>query len=158
VSGERDVLLPDTGWELTRPFWEAAGRGELVIPRCRACDTWCWYPSERCVACGGTELPWVAVSGRGTLFSWAVVRRAFVKSIAHRVPYVSGLVALEEDPAVRLVTTLVDCDPDALHVDQPVHVVFRPFDVPDAPQPVIAPMFTPSVQRSLAGSERNSAS
>ncbi len=31
--------LPDTEWEVTREFWAAAVRGELVIPRCDVCGT-----------------------------------------------------------------------------------------------------------------------
>ena len=136
--------LPDVGWEPGAPFWEAAARGELVIPRCRACGRFVWYPAERCPGCGGVELPWERVSGRGTLFSWAVVRRALVKHFADRVPYVSGLVALEEDPAVRLVTRVVDCEPEALRMDMPVHVVFRPLSFADVEGEVTAPMFAPS--------------
>jgi len=69
-----DFPLPDTDWEPTREFWQAAARHELVIPRCKSCGAWNWYPPERCRACDGAELPWTPVSGRGTLFSWAVVR------------------------------------------------------------------------------------
>ena len=76
-----------------------------------------------------SELPWTAVSGRGTLFSWAVVRRALVSAFAEQVPYVSALVALAEDPAVRVVTQLVDCAPEALRAEQPLRVVFRPLAV-----------------------------
>jgi uncharacterized OB-fold protein len=79
-----DCPLPDTEWEGTRGFWEAAGREQLAIPRCAACRRYQWYPRERCRACGGGELPWTAVSGRGTLFSWAVVRRALVPAFAEK--------------------------------------------------------------------------
>ena len=109
-----DFPLPDTSWEPTRGFWEAAARGELAIPRCAACAAYNWYPREACARCGGTDMPWTAVSGRGSLFSWAVVRRALMKELREKAPYVTGLVALEEDPSVRIVTMLVDCDPDAL--------------------------------------------
>ncbi len=136
--------LPDTEWEATREFWAAAERGELVIPRCEACGTYSWYPASACTACGGEKLDWTAVSGRGRLFSWAVVRHAFLKPFAKKVPYVTGLVALEEDPAVRLVTNLVDCEAEKLTVDLPVRVVFRPLSFPDTERQVMAPMFTPA--------------
>ena len=32
-----DFPLPDTAWEGTRGFWEAAAREQLAIPRCAAC-------------------------------------------------------------------------------------------------------------------------
>jgi uncharacterized OB-fold protein len=137
-----DFPFPELDWEGTRPFWEGAARGELVIPRCAACARLVWYPRERCPACGGDDLPWVPVSGRGTLFSWTVVRHPFAKPFAEHVPFATGLVSLAEDPAVRLATLLVDGDPAALRVDQPVRVVFRA--LPWAGAPVPAPLFTPA--------------
>ena len=136
--------LPDTSWEGPRGFWEAASREQLAIPRCAACGRFQWYPSERCRACGGGELPWTVVSGRGTLFSWAVVRRALVPAFANKVPFVTGLVALAEDPAVRVVTNLIDCDPEALRAELPVRAVFRPLVFPNATRSVMAPLFTPA--------------
>ncbi len=140
-----DFPLPDTNLETTRAFWAAAERGELAIPRCAACGTYAWYPRAECARCGGAELPWTPVSGRGALFSWAVVHRAFLPAFAAQVPYATGLVSLEEDPAVRLVTRLVDCAPEDLRVELPVRVVFRPLAFPDASREVIAPMFAPAV-------------
>ena len=137
--------LPDTEWEPTREFWSAAERGQLVIPRCSGCGVYNWYPRERCKSCGEVDLPWVAVSGRGSLFSWAVVRRAFVKPFAAKLPFVSGLVALEEDPGVRLVTQVVDCAIEDLRVDMPVRAVFRPLSFPGVSREVVAPLFTPGV-------------
>ena len=139
-----DFPLPDTEWPATREFWAAAARGELVIPRCADCGAWNWYPPERCRACESSELAWTPVSGRGTLFSWSVVRRALVKPFAAQVPYATGLVALEEDPKVRLVTTLVDCSLEDLRIDMPMTVVYRALDFPDVSREVVAPMFTPA--------------
>ena len=82
-----------------------------VIPRCETCGAYVWYPQDACPTCGGA-LTWTAVSGRGTLFTWAVVRRAFLPAFADLVPFVTALVALDEDPAVRLVHVLVDAAPD----------------------------------------------
>lgn len=144
MTAEPGFPLPDTRAEATRPFWDAAARGELLIPRCAACGAWIWYPREACTDCGGAELPWTPVSGRGSLFSWAVVRRALVKQFAGEVPYVTGLVALDEDPAVRVVTRLVDCAPEDLRIDMPVRVVFRALSFPDVEGEVPAPFFTPA--------------
>ena len=139
-----DFPLPDTEWEGTRGFWEAAAREELAIPRCAACGRYQWYPRERCRACDAAELPWTPVSGRGTLFSWAVVRRALVPAFADKLPFVSALVALVEDPGVRVVTNLVDCAPEALRAELPVRVVFRPLVFANVSRRVLAPMFTPA--------------
>ena len=116
-----------------------AGRGD----GCSGCRRYVWYPRERCPHCGATSMPWEAVSGRGTLFSWAFVERALFAPFADRVPYVTGLVALVEDPAVRVVTDVLDCDPHALQVDMPVRVVFRDLSFPGDAARVRAPFFVP---------------
>jgi len=137
-----DFPLPDTEWPLTREFWAAAEREELVIPRCAGCERFVWYPAEACPTCEG-ELTWTRVAGRGTLFSWAVVERALFKPFRDKAPYVTGLVALDEDPSVRIVTTIVDCTVEALTMDMPMQVVFRPLSFPDVTRSVMAPMFAP---------------
>ena len=140
----RQSALPDPNWEPTRGFWEAAQREELAIPQCGACDRYTWYPAPRCAHCGADRLVWTRVSGRATLFSWTLVTRALFKAFARKAPYVTGLVALDEDPAVRLVTTLVDCDPEKLRSDQPMVVTFRKLEFPGDPNTLLAPMFTPA--------------
>ncbi len=141
----RPAPIPDASLEETREFWAGAARGELRIPRCAtpACRHYEWYPRATCSACGGGNLRWETVSGRGTLFSWAVVERALFAPFADKVPYVTGLVALDEDPAVRIVTMIVDCDPFRLEIDMPVRAVFRELSFADSDERVAAPFFAP---------------
>src|SRR4051812_36831624 len=102
-----DFPLPDTAHPLTAPFYAGAAGGELVIPRCASCGRFVWYPEEKCPDDGGA-LEWEPVSGDATLFSWAVVQRAFLPAFADKVPFVTALVALAEDAAVRIPTFIVD--------------------------------------------------
>jgi len=138
-----DFPLPDLGWEPTREFWAGARRGELLIPRCTGCGAYAWYPIARCRRCGAGEFGWTRMSGHGRLFSWVVVRRAFLPAFAAKVPFVAALVALDEEPGVRLATNLVDCVPEALDFDMPVRAVFRPLRFPGVEREVMAPMFVP---------------
>jgi uncharacterized OB-fold protein len=138
-----DFPLPDVDDPITAPFFAGAARGELVVPRCDECGAYVWYPRDACPNDAGA-LTWSRVSGRGTLFSWTVVRRAFLPAFADQVPFVSALVALDEDPAVRMVTYIVDAEPDALRAGERVEVAFRPLafsTVPD--RSVTVPMFKP---------------
>ena len=139
-----DFPLPDTTWEPTAEFWAGAARGELRIPRCERCGRACWYPRERCRFCEGTEFRWETMSGQGTLFSWVVVTHAFLPQFADLVPFVPALVALDEDPAVRVATRIVDAELDDLVFEMPVHVTFRPIRFPDVAGEVTAPLFTPA--------------
>jgi uncharacterized OB-fold protein len=140
-----DFPLPDTEHPLTRPFWEAAARGELVVPRCAACARFVWYPRERCPGCERDALSWQPVSGRARLFSFAIVRRPLFPAFAELVPYATGLAALDEDPSVRIVTRIVDCELDALRVELPLRAVFRPLRFPGLAREVVAPLFAPAV-------------
>jgi uncharacterized OB-fold protein len=138
--------LPDVEDPLTAPFFAGAARGELLLPRCDACGRYVWYPAEQCPTCAGTSFTWTAVSGRGSLFSWAVVQRAFLPAFADQVPFVTALIAIDEDPAVRIVSYVVDVAADALVADMPVTVSFRPLAFPTVPDhSVIVPMFFPSL-------------
>jgi uncharacterized OB-fold protein len=139
-----DFPLPDIGWEPARPFWEAAARHELAIPRCDSCDRLVWYPKPECPYCRGGSSTWTAMSGAGRLFSWSVVRQPFLAQFAELVPYVPALVALDEDPRVRVVTRMVDCDPEDLRIDQPVRVVFGELSFPAIDKRMPAPFFTPA--------------
>ena len=136
-----DFPLPDVDDPLTAPFFAGAARGELVITRCDTCGDYVWYPQDACPR-DGDALTWTAVSGRGTLFSWAVLRRAFLPAFEDRVPFVTALVALAEDPAVRLCTYVVGSAPDELVADAPVAVSFRPLEFTTVPgKAVVVPMF-----------------
>ena len=137
-----DFPLPDVDDPLTAEFFAGAARGELVIPRCESCARYVWYPAAECPACSAAAPVWTAVSGEATLFSWAVVRRAFLPAFEEAVPFVTALVALAEDPAVRLCTYIVDAEPSALQADAPVRAVFRPLTFPTVPdKAVTVPMF-----------------
>jgi uncharacterized OB-fold protein len=144
MTGSAAFPLPDPTWAPLAPFWQAAARHELALPRCDACSRLCWYPEEQCPACGSSGFTWSAVSGRGTLFSWTVVRHAFVPQYAPILPFATGLVALDEDPAVRLVTRVVDCELDELAPGMAMEVVFRPLSFAGVEGEVTAPFFCPA--------------
>jgi uncharacterized OB-fold protein len=117
--------LPDTEAPELAPFWEGCRAGELRIPRCDACGKLVWYPQPSCPRCAAENMPWTRVSGRGRLFTWVRVHRAFLPGFEKRVPYLTALVELEEDPAVRLATLLDAADGAPLRIGLPVEVDFE---------------------------------
>ncbi|MFA5885654.1 MAG: OB-fold domain-containing protein [Acidimicrobiia bacterium] len=136
--------LPDVTWPLTAEFWAGATRNELMIPVCDTCGRYRWYPKTECLSCDGEPYTWTPVSGRGTLFSWVVVTHPFLPQFADLVPFVPALVALEEDPSVRVPTRMVDCDPGSLTFDMPVTVTFREISFTGVDGSVTAPLFVPA--------------
>ena len=131
--------LPDASFAPLRPFWDAAAAERLVMPYSARHGRIAWYPDD-----ANDRYDWREVSGRGSLYSWAVVTHAFLPQYRDLLPFATGLVALEEDPSVRLVSLIVDCDPAQLAVDQPLEVVFRPLRFAGVDGERMAPHFKPA--------------
>ena len=126
-------LLPTFGAEAA-PFFDGCRAGELRVQRCRDTGRLIFPPRE--VSPWGThaEPEWVALSGRGTIWSFAVPHPPLLPWYAERAPYAVVVVALDEDPRIRLVGNLLareggaidEVDPATLEIDTPVRAVFEP--------------------------------
>jgi uncharacterized OB-fold protein len=109
--------------DLTRPYWEAARAGRLVVQRCGTCGAIRHPPLPSCPGCHGTAFGWREVSGGGSVYACTVVRHATHVALADQVPYVIAIVELAEGP--RLVTAVTGCPPEDVSVGMPVRVRFR---------------------------------
>ena len=99
--------------------------------KCTSCGQAHHYPRTICPFCFSDKTEWIEASGKGTIYSYSVMRRA-------PVPYAMAYVTLAEGP--RMVTNIVDCDFDKLRCEQPVKVVFKATEGNGPP----LPMFTPA--------------
>jgi len=118
-----EYQAPEIDWE-SRAYWEGAGRGELVLQRCRACQTVQHRPRGLCVSCLADDIEHFVASGRGEVYTYSVVRQNQMPAFAPAVPYVISYVQLEEGP--QLLTNIVDCDPDTVSIGMAVKVDFVP--------------------------------
>jgi uncharacterized OB-fold protein len=84
------------------------------------------------------------VSGRATVVAHTVNAHAWIPGSE---PYVIGLVAIDEQASVRLMTNLVDVEPEDIRTGMPVEVVFEEND------DVFLPLFRP-VPPGAGGSAR----
>ncbi|HTP91154.1 MAG TPA: OB-fold domain-containing protein [Xanthobacteraceae bacterium] len=125
---DRKIPSPIANTE-TQAFWDAARTGRFVLPTCTACRKAHWYPRAVCPFCADGTIEWRDASGKGTIYTYSVMRRA-------KEPYVIAYVTLAEGPT--MMTNIVDCNFDALRIGQPVNVVFK--ETENGP-PV--PMFRP---------------
>jgi len=98
-------------------YWAAARDGRLLVQRCDDCGHHQLYPRTVCVACHG-PVSWVEATGRGNVYSYTVIRQNYSRPFREWMPYVVALVDLEEGP--RIMTNIVDCDPEDVRVGMPV--------------------------------------
>lgn len=118
------------------PFFEAAARGELQVQRCVDTGRLIFPPRPMSPWGQRQEPEWVAVSGRGTIWSFVVPHPPVLPQFADLAPYNVIVVALEEDPTIRLVGNLVaapdagidSVDPATLEIGAPVRAVFQALD------------------------------
>ncbi len=103
----------------SRHYWQSAAEGRLVLQRCAECSQFQFYPRSLCVFCAGTP-EWVDASGRGTLHTFTVIRQNRSEAFAALSPYAVGIVELEE--GVRMMSNIVDCDVEDLHVGMTLEV------------------------------------
>ena len=90
----------------TRPYWEAAKQGKLLVKRCNACGEVHHYPRPFCPTCWSEDVEWLEASGRGTLYTYSVVFRNDLAPFSEWGTYVPAIVELDEGP--RLMTNIVD--------------------------------------------------
>jgi uncharacterized OB-fold protein len=114
--------------DLTKPYWDGAARGELVIQHCRACARWIHFPEPICPACGGADFTFEPVSGQGRVETFSVIHRSFVPAFADRTPYVIAWIALPEQEGLRAFGNITGCGPDEVTIGMAVEVFFEEQD------------------------------
>jgi uncharacterized OB-fold protein len=106
----------------TKPFWDATLEGKLLLKVCNACDSFHWYPRVICPRCGSFSTTWTEGSGKGSIYTYTVVHRP-EGEYADAGPYVLAYVELDEGP--RMMTNIVDVEPEEVAIGQRVEVVFH---------------------------------
>lgn len=130
---ESTWLLPDLDDPDSRPFWEGTATGELRFQHCSDCGHPRMPPRPMCPWCNSLRHAWKAVSGRGTIWSFIVPHPPLLPAYAQLAPFNVIVVALDENPSLRLVGNLVaspdgpinEVDPGTIRIGDPVRVVFQ---------------------------------
>lgn len=116
-----DYPLPDLSDAVTRPFWEGASRGKLMLQRDRRTGATHWPPKPLYWA--GGDLEWFEASGGGEVYTYVVGYAPFLPAFEHLLPLVMAVV--QTDEGARLVGYLVDCTPEQVRFGMRVRVVFK---------------------------------
>jgi len=136
VSDKPFRILPAVTPE-NEHFWCGGKRDELCFLRCDACTTLVHPPAPVCPKCLGRDLSVDAVSGRATVATFTINRHPWIPGFDP--PYVVAIVEIEEQPSLRLMTNIVDCEPEEVAIGMKVEVVFEDTGEDD----VFLPLFRP---------------
>jgi uncharacterized OB-fold protein len=122
MAGELQRPLPVVTLD-SRSFWTGGARSQLLIYRCSDCQYWVHPPVRFCPQCESRAVAPQVASGRAVVASYTVNHQAWLPGM--EVPYVLALVEIEEQPDVRVVTNIVNCPVDAVHIGMKVKVTFQ---------------------------------
>ena len=114
---QMDYPLVYASWE-TRAFWEGCGRGEIVLQRCRDCQTVQHKPRAICATCLSSEIDSFVASGRGIVYTFTVTHQNQALPFRDNCPYVMAYVTLAEGP--RMFTSIVGVEPSAVRIGMEV--------------------------------------
>ena len=136
TMAEAKFLLPDVESEDGAPFWAGTARNELLIQACGACGRWRFPPRPMCPHCRSLETKWEPASGNATIWSFVVPHPPLLPAYAELAPYNVIVVALDEDPTIRMVGNLLaspdgainEIDPTTIQIGEAVRVVFQQAD------------------------------
>jgi uncharacterized OB-fold protein len=106
-----------------RPFWDAARRHELHLPRCDGCGHLRVQFERWCPRCASQATTWTRMSGRASVWSHCMFHRMYFKAFEQDLPYGVALVELEEGP--RLITNVVGIPRTEVRIGMPLEAVFE---------------------------------
>ena len=93
---------------IARTWRQQSSNLRLMGHRCGGCDELVFPKRHFCPACGSKELACYSFSGLGKVLSMTTVYEA-PRGFAGQVPYVAGVIKLDEGPIVTAM--LADVDP-----------------------------------------------
>ncbi|MGD1066723.1 MAG: Zn-ribbon domain-containing OB-fold protein [Vulcanimicrobiaceae bacterium] len=118
----------------SRPFWDGAREGKLVLQYCLDTGRFQHYPRPVSLYTGSRNLAWREVSGNGAVFA-CTIARVPAPGFSDLVPYVVATVQLDE--GVRIIARIVGCAPEDVAIGMRVKVAFE--ELGDRRYPVFEP-------------------
>ena len=119
IVTQKPIPIPD---EISAPFYDGAREGRLMLQHCTGCDGWSFPVRERCPHCFAAKLQWRAASGKGTLYTFAIMHQVMNPGFADAVPYNVSQIDLAE--GVRMVSNVVGVANGDLRIGMRLEAVF----------------------------------
>lgn len=104
-------------------YFAAAADKRLVFQKCNQCGEVQFPPRHHCTACWEADLDWIESSGKGTIETFTIVRRAPLPEFRDDVPYVIASVIVEEGP--RMITNIVGENALDVTIGEAVRVAYK---------------------------------
>lgn len=111
---------------LSAPYWQGLREGRLLVQRCVKCAVWQFGPEWICHRCHSSDLSWVEVGPRGTIFSWERVWHPVHPALKAHGPYLVVLVELAHAGEVRMLGNLLGDPMQAVAIGAAVQGEFEP--------------------------------
>ncbi len=125
--------------DLTRPFWEGAKAGRLMLQCCARCGQQQFLPKPWCIECGSRDLPWRTSRPTGTVYATTISRSVAMNLAGWKAELPLLMCLIDLDDGARLYAQVVDCAPEAPHIGMRVTAIFRAISE-DAGIPVFTPL------------------
>jgi uncharacterized protein len=123
---------------LTAAYWNGAQRHELVLQRCEDCQFYIHPPKSTCPRCQSEAVVPCRVSGNGVVYSFSVMHNRGNPGFDDELPFAIVIVHLDEQPGLKALGNLLECDPDDVYITMAVEVRFE-----DRGGGVVLPQFRP---------------
>jgi uncharacterized protein len=127
MASWNDKPIPEVV-ELTRPFWEGARNGKLMMQKCARCGTVNFLPKPWCVDCGARDMPWVEIRPEGTIYSYTVSYTVMMnfQGWGKDLPLVEAIIDL--DDGGRLYAQVTTDEPEKVRIGDRVTAYFEPIN------------------------------
>lgn len=121
----------------TERFWRAAADGTFLLRECASCGLTYHYPRNHCPDCFSADVRWREAAGTGEVYSHTATDHV-PDCPDDELPLVVAYVELDEGP--RVLTNLVDCDPEEINVGTQVEIRVRQTEDGEIGIPVFTPI------------------
>jgi len=105
----------------SKPFWEAARAGRLVLQYCPGTGRYQFYPRPISVYSGRRDLEWREAAGTGTVYTYTLSHKA-PPPFTNVEPFLIAIVELDE--GVRIMANLINCAPNRVRIGMPVRLAW----------------------------------
>ena len=126
IDYSKITIMPDFD---TVEWWMGTKEHKYLVRQCKVCGHKWFPPFPACSQCNSMDLGWFETAGKGVLHSYIVVTQPILGAFVEAVPYVVGLIELDDcheanGSLVRVGGVMLDEEED-IAIGLPVQVEFE---------------------------------